>query len=130
MMYPYNATLWDPPAPAAEIVIWNPRNSSNIKNIIALIDSGSDITFIPQNIVEELQLIIVDQVLVGGYDTSEGKYKETFLYSAFLRMSPLKPRILPIAPLKQNDYAILGRDILNYWCTTLDGPGRKMEISE
>lgn len=129
-MYPYNATLWDPPAPAAKIAIWNPRDPYNIKHIIALIDTGSDITFVPQNIVEELQLIIVDQVLVGGYDTPEEEYKETFLYSAFLQVPPLKPRISPIAPLKQNDYVILGRDILNYCRTTLDGPRQETEISE
>ena len=129
-MYPYNATLWDPPAPAAEIAIWSPENPSNIRYITALIDTGSDVTLIPQNIVKELQLIIAAQAWMGGYDTPEEGYKETFLYAAYLQVPPLNPRILAIAPLKQKDYAILGRDMLNYWRTTLDGPGQKMEISE
>jgi len=44
----------------------------------ALLDSGADITVIPQWIAHQLQLKYVDEILASGYD---GVPKKTFVYS-------------------------------------------------
>ena len=54
----YDATRFDPPAPLAVVNLHNPESGASLANVPMLIDTGADVTLIPENIVAQLSLSI------------------------------------------------------------------------
>jgi hypothetical protein len=46
----YDATQFDPPAPLAQVTLRNPDNGAIRPDVPMLLDSGADVTLIPQAI--------------------------------------------------------------------------------
>ncbi len=89
----YDADLFFPPAPVARVILRNSQTSQTVSDISLLIDSGADVTLIPQTAVDEL-----------GITTDAEHYdRGKFLIS-------------------DQEFGILGRDILNHVSIVLDGP--------
>jgi hypothetical protein len=124
----YNSQIFDPPAPVVPIELRSPASPTepNPARLIAQIDSGADGSAIPQILVDSLHLCKVDEVKVGGYDAGEeGDFEIKPVYSVLLTVLPLKPVLAQVIPLSPETYAIIGRDIINEWLLTLDGPKLK-----
>ena len=119
----YDAALFNPPAPAISIEVRSPAFAMNsyAEHILALIDTGADGTLIPWSIIERLNLQQVDQVEVTGYNQRDYQLKPVF--SAHISIPRLKPLIIRAIPIESDDYAIIGRDIINKWQLDLNGPG-------
>lgn len=123
MEYIYSRNF-NPPAPIIELYISAPlSNASSLS--IALIDSGADITVIPERIVSQLKLRRVDSMLASGF----GKAMiEATVYSAILSIEGiLKPTIYRILSWNE-DYALIGRDLLNKLIAVLNGPSRELSL--
>jgi len=127
LVYSYNRDKFDPPAPALEVslTIPGPVSYGQIVKSLALIDSGADMTVIPKWVTQQLHLKYVDEVLVSGYD---GVTKKTFVYSVKIIFDNLGDFIIK-AVASENEYILIGRDILNRWSLFLKGRNRIFEVS-
>jgi len=45
----YNASLFTPPAPVARVTLRNQDNGSTISDVPMLLDTGADVTLIPES---------------------------------------------------------------------------------
>ena len=90
----------------------------------ALIDPGADITVIPQNVIAELGPQKIGELEVGGY-ASEAETRSLYLVSISFNGKAFSH--LPVIS-HDDDYVLIGRDILNRIFLTLDGPNTELEI--
>ncbi len=123
--HPYDQQNFNPPAPVMEVSLSIPSAQAVILRSPAFLDSGADITVIPEQIVQQLQLRYVDEIMASGYD---GILKQTFIYSVKLIFNGLGDFIVR-AIASNNDHVLVGRDILNKWSLLLKGRNKIFEIS-
>ena len=87
-MPPYDASLFNPPAPLAKVTLRNRDSGHTISDVPMLLDTGADITLIPQSSVGQLGLTI---------DLDQGNELISF------------DGRLSVAPTVQLDLILLGR---------------------
>jgi len=114
----YDASLFNPPAPAARVSLRNPMSGIVISEVPMLLDTGADVTLLPQPFVEQLGIAIDFQkgYELMGFDgsLSVARYVEAdllFLSRAF------KGRFLLI----NQEWGLIGRDVLNHVSLLFDG---------
>jgi len=101
MEYKYSRNF-SPPAPVIELSISAPLSDVSTSSA-ALVDSGADITVIPERIVSQLKLRPVDSMLASGF--GKGAIEAT-VYSAILSVEGiLKPKIYRILSWNE-DYVL------------------------
>jgi len=125
VIYPYKTDGFNPPAPVLEVSLSLPITSGDIIKVPALLDSGADMTVIPRNVVQQLQLKYVDEISAIGYD---GIAKKAFVYSTKIIIDRVGNFIIRVIT-SENDHALIGRDILNRWSVFLRGREKVFEIS-
>jgi hypothetical protein len=115
----YDTTLFDPPAPLARVTLRNPQNANNISDVPMLLDSGADVTLIPSTSTNELGLTAdADTVYeLMSFDGSTSLASVVQLEMLFLNKT-FRGRFLLI----DQEWGVLGRDILNLVSLLLDGP--------
>lgn len=125
--FDYNGSIFNPPAPIVSTEWRSPASpdARNPERLPALIDSGADGCVIPQNLIAILGLCQVDEIMAGGYDDEEEDLVQKPVYSVHLTIPPLEPLVIEVIPKDSGDYAIIGRNIINDWLLTLDGPKLK-----
>ena len=116
---------FDPPAPFMDIVIAASNDSERWRSVGALLDTGAEVSIIPRQTVYELELSPYAEMIIEAFD---GRRQRVNLYAVTLevagtRLSPVRAVAYPTS------YAILGRDVLNRFLTTLDGPHLSFEIT-
>ena len=113
-----------PPFPGALVTVsWGP----NQEQCPALIDTGADSTFIPSWLVGALHLRqLSDEVDVSGPHVRDAEIQR--LYVANLAFLGLTLDAHPVVPFHYYDEILIGRDIINDWVLTLDGPNRSFSI--
>nr|MBI2904493.1 hypothetical protein [Chloroflexota bacterium] len=52
----YNRDDFDPPAPVALVEIRNQATGQTAANVVMLMDTGADVTLVPQAVLDQLQL--------------------------------------------------------------------------
>ena len=111
-----------PPFPGASVsVSWG----NHSEQCWALIDTGSNMTFIPAWLVGALNLPrLNDEVDIGGPQMPGEKQS---LYAANLSFLGLTLTAHPVVPLGWPEI-LIGRDIINTWVLTLDGPDQSFLI--
>jgi len=121
-------TSFNPPAPVIDVSLLRPlsREVTNSIHISALIDSGADITAVPQGVVDRLRLYPVDEILVAGYT---GETVRELVYSLAIVIANLKPQIVRAIGYRGDDIALIGRDLINQWLLVLNGKQQVFEIS-
>jgi len=122
--YSYNQQL-TPPAPFVHVTIRPPERGIAVSDLPALLDTAADITVIPAQVAEELQLIPLDEVPIGGFD-GRVSWVSTFLVQLALRQCT--PKVIRVVASRDEPYVLLGRDVLNDYRATLDGPLLRLEI--
>jgi len=122
--YSYNQQL-TPPAPFVHVTVRPPERGIAVSDLPALWDTAADITVIPDRIAEELQLIPLDEMPIGGFD-GRVSWVSTFLVQLALRQST--PKVIRVVASRDEPYVLLGRDALNDYRAILDGPLLRLEI--
>ena len=126
MLGPFAHLLRHPPHPYPGMSItvsWYGRQDV----LWAQIDTGADVTFIPDWLVGHLRLRPLNDWVELVNPRAQ---KENFpLYSADLTFLGLTFRAQPVVPMDW-DEVLIGLDILNAWVLTLDGPNRRFSIQE
>jgi predicted aspartyl protease len=125
----YNDTpKFNLPAPVLEIFLSTPGGDvSHPAPVEALVDSGADMTVIPRRFVEQLQLKLVDQLLAMGYEGPQSE-KLVDVYSVKVFIRDVGDYIVRVIS-SNDDYALIGRDIINSWDLFLRGKMGIFEIS-
>jgi len=115
----YDAENYNPPAPVAHVTLRNPATGAVLSNVPMLIDTGSDTTLLPSDVVEKLGVKAEEDT---GFEVQvfDGDTK-------FLRI--VKLDLLVLDKTSRGDYllidrpiGILGRNVLNNVRILLDGP--------
>jgi predicted aspartyl protease len=115
----YDATHFQPPAPVAEVSLRHPQSGAVVANVPMLIDTGADITLLPQSFVDQLGVSALanQRYEVMGFDGQRSFAAVVELDMIFLNKA-YRGRYLLI----NDNHGILGRDVLNHVSVLLDGP--------
>jgi|HubBroStandDraft_1064217.scaffolds.fasta_scaffold340512_1 hypothetical protein len=115
----YESNLFNPPAPLARVTRRNSSNSRILSDVPMLIDTGADVTLIPESCASPLDLYIDSSIAyeLMALDGSTSVAEVVQLDLLFLRRV-FRGRFL----LSNQEYGVLGRDILNHIMVLLDGP--------
>ena len=112
----YNGDLFDPPAPFVLISIRNPIIKKRISNIPMLLDTGADVSLLPTKFLEDFEFSAGEPQKLGGFDGKEDIFQTVFVQLIFLGK-----RFNGEFCLINQEYGILGRDILNNFSLVFDG---------
>jgi len=122
--YRYNNQV-DPPAPFAYASVGAPVEGGLFLECPAQLDTAADLSVLPSRIVLDLkleQLGEFDALGFGGHLMT----MPTFLVRIELRGLP--PHVVKVLASPEEPYVLLGRDVLNRFRVTLDGPKLVLEI--
>jgi predicted aspartyl protease len=89
-----------------------------------LLDSGADITAVPAAVADRLGLVKFSDVILAGY---AGPAVPAERYVVDITLHDFDLTAIEVV-LTHESYVIVGRDILNQFHITLDGPHLRLEI--
>lgn len=126
MQFSYDMSF-RPPAPVVEISLSQPssQDATQVVSVRGLIDSGADITVVPQWVINQLKLYPVDEVLVAGYI---GEATQAWLYSVAVAIAEFGSRIIRVVGSPNSPTILIGRDVINEWTLLLDGRQQVFKI--
>ena len=116
----YDASLFSPPAPLALIILRDQKSGTDLSDVRMLIDTGADVTLVPRSTVNQLGVSIDPSqgYELMGFDGNVSVAEVVEQDMIFLKRI-FRGRYLII----DQEWGILGRDILNHVSMLLDGPG-------
>ena len=118
----YDSSQYNPPAPAAAVILQNPENADTSADQVLLIDSGADATLLPRAAVEALGIkpLADKRYELMGFDGST-----SYASVAIVDLIFLNRRFRGKYLLLDGENGVLGRDVLNHLRLLLDGPGQQ-----
>ncbi|MFM7441338.1 MAG: hypothetical protein ACKO2V_22535 [Snowella sp.] len=113
-------------SPIARIEVLNPNSSEKrVENVKAILDTGAGITVIPESIIEILGALDYTVIRIRSLLDRNGITSKK-LYSVIIEFDGQENEVEVLAIPR--DYAIIGRDILNQYKITLNGPEETWSI--
>ena len=113
----YEGDGWDPPAPIVRATVRGPSETV-AADVPMLIDTGSEVSVVPQAVVEAVRApISPSRVPVEFYSGAGEVWDEAHLSIEFARF-----RFEGLFLVAESSYGILGRNVLNLLVLALDGP--------
>jgi len=115
----YDARDFAPPAPVASVTLRAQDGRATVSDVRMLIDSGADMSLIPESLIGQLGLDTADEPTyeLMAFDGTKSVARSVQCELAFLGRA-YRGRYLVVA----DSIGILGRDVLNQVCLVLDGP--------
>ena len=123
----YNRNDYDPAMPVLAIGLSRPGRPTAATIIEALVDSGSDGTLIPLDILEAADAPYVDSAYIRGVT---GHREPVDLYLITVHIGTHQIHGVRAAALPVSQEAILGRNVLNQLNVMLNGVAGVTEILE
>ncbi len=115
----YDASLFDPPAPLAQVTLRIPGNGTLVSAVPILLDSGADVTLVQRSFINRLGAVLDSETTYEVY-AFDGTV--TFAQSVELDLVFLDRNFRGRFLITDDDVGILGRDILNHVSLFFDGP--------
>jgi hypothetical protein len=118
-MATYDDHFFTPPAPVARVTLRDVTNGKTVSQVPMLLDSGADVTLIPQQSVSLLGVSVEPDTgyEVTGFDGRKSVAPVVNLDLIFLRRA-FRGRFL----VGNQEWGVVGRDVLNHVSVLLDGP--------
>lgn len=115
----YETTLFEPPAPVAQVTIRSPKTGDSVADVKMLIDTGADVSLLPRPPIVSLLDAKEEreQYELEGFDGTRSLADAVRLELQFLRRV-FRGQFLLI----DQDHGVLGRNVLNAIPLVLDGP--------
>lgn len=115
----YDSGRFDPPAPVAFVTIRHNQTQTLATNVPMLLDTGADVSLLPQSIVEQLNLSSPTNMRyeLAGFDGARSFSMAVEAELVFLKRK-FRGQFLVI----EQPVGVLGRNILNTAKLVLDGP--------
>lgn len=115
----YESEGFSPPAPIARVVLKNPSTGSECADVPMLIDTGADVTLIPEWVAARI-----------GLETTEDRRYELVGFDGQASAAPVAHARMVLGGrafngrflLHKGACGILGRNILNVLSLVMDGP--------
>ncbi len=98
-----------------------PRGETAVA-LAALVDSGADLSVVPESVPRTLGLPSIGEITVHGVG---GAARRVPLYAAEVEGAGLR-RIIEVVAIGAE--ALIGRDLINELVVTLDGPRRLLRV--
>lgn len=117
---------FDPPAPVVTVEITGIVHPRPRVTLPALLDTGSDFTAVPANLVSILKLYAVRSQLLEDFS---GETREELLYGVRLGYANQPDAEIQVM-VTGLPFVILGRDWLNQYDIHLNGPETWFQISQ
>jgi hypothetical protein len=122
--YRYNTQI-QPAAPFVHLLLRNPASGRELPSVPAQIDTAADRTVLPQALADSLALPQIGTMLIGGL----GGITYTLpTYVVLIGVHDLAVQPIKVVASADEDWTLLGRDLLNNIRLTLDGPQSALEI--
>lgn len=123
--------MWDydrsvcPPAPFVDVRVSPPLSPALGQPLPAKLDTAADISCIPTDLIDEFGLLPARTIPVEGYD---GVREVVYAYTVILEVAAVRFRHLEVVAIPE-EYALLGRDVLNHFYVQLNGPDLTFHMS-
>ncbi len=115
---------FSPPAPVAEVIVTHPVSSVNSGLLPGKLDTGADLTVIPEGLISQLALKARAQIWARGFD---GTFSRRPVYYVRFTIEGFElPIVRCIAAERQN--VLVGRNVLNRFILTLDGKNLRFDL--
>ena len=115
-----------PAAPHIEITVDGYDSEHEPVTLFAFADSGADGTMLPRDILEAVGAEYADTVVLRG---TAGGVQQLDRYTVRIRIADEAVHGIEAAATAAGGEPILGRDVLNTFVVTLNGPANVTEIS-
>lgn len=122
----YDDTRLNPPGPLLSIKVRPTKRTRPMRARWAELDTGADISVIPESLVADLRLTAKSSILMLGYDKTMAE-RETYLVDLEIAGYTLYAVRIVAVP---RDTILLGRDILNHFIITLDGKALTFDLRD
>lgn len=115
----YDSHRFTPPAPLALVTLRNPETGVTIADVPMLLDTGADVTLLPGSIVAELGIpALADKSYeVIGFE-GQTSVAQSIRAEVIFQGLTFRGQFLLI----EQDWGIIGRNVLNVVSLTFDGP--------
>ena len=117
------STAFLPPAPALDVEVRDPQTGA-AATILAKIDTGADGSIIPEDLVQNLNLIDFDEIVTVAFNGRLEK-QPSYLIDLAVAGRTFTDLEVVAAPIP---YLLLGRDVLNQLVMILNGPEQGFEF--
>lgn len=121
--FPYSS-LYDPAIPVCEITLMGANQEERV-TLPGIIDTGADATLVP---IIHLQAIGARRVFEAGLRSQWGERRSVFLYLVDIGIADIVLHGMYIVGDDIGEELVIGRDVLNRLCLTLDGPALQMRL--
>ena len=121
----YDSTLFSPPAPVALVTLRNPESGMMKVGVTMLLDTGADVTVLPQDVADELEL----NYSASSYEVTGFEDRSSLAHAVRAEMVFLGLTFRGQFLLAEQDWGIIGRNVLNAVSLTFDGPRSSWEKS-
>jgi len=101
-----------------------PSQPDRRRSLLAKLDTAADITAIPFTVILQLEMKTASEIEVAGYDSPSTTVSTHLAGSELPNARIRRIEVIPIS----EDYVLLGRDVLNLFHITLDGPDLTFEL--
>jgi predicted aspartyl protease len=122
-MTPYD-DFFTPPAPVVQATIQNTNDPLHSVSANMQIDTGADMTLIPESAVSALGLATYDNTQVSDY---RGTLESASVYYVNLKLDQWIIRNVRVIAV-EGKYGILGRNILRAFTLTLNGKDQTFDL--
>ncbi len=115
----YDRELFHPPVPVAFVTLRNPASNAVSEDVPMLLDSGADVTMVPEQVVASLG---IDGAGNPEYELIGIEGTGIIARAVLLELRFLRRTFRGAFLLTPQDYGILGRNVLNNVPLLLNGP--------